>query len=470
MRAMSPFPVRTRFAPSPTGHMHVGNARTALFNWLFTRRHEGRFILRSEDTDAARSRAGFLDELLQDLHWLGVEPDEGPMTGGPVGPYRQTERSDVYAHHFDTLAQTGAAYACFCSPEKLALSRQAQAAAGQPPRYAGTCRNLSDDEREACKATGRKPALRFRVPAAREITFEDLVRGPQQFASDDIGDFVIRRADGTPSFFFGNALDDALMGITHVLRGADHLANTPRQLLLLEALDLPPPRYGHLPLLTDADGAPLSKRHGSASLRELAQAGFLPVAVANYLARLGHAYGNDDCLDMAGLAAAFDLGRLGRAPARFDRRQLEHWQRETIVRSDVASLKRWLGEEALAPVPAGLRDRFVALVAPNILFPGEAAGWAMALFGDPPELDAEALCVVEDAGKDFFRSAIEALDRHGPEAVIREVAAATGARGRKLFLPLRLALTARSDGPELDRLIVLLPPETTRRRLSRWAD
>ncbi|MGH8494847.1 MAG: glutamate--tRNA ligase [Gammaproteobacteria bacterium] len=465
--------VRTRFAPSPTGRMHLGNARTALFNWLFARRHDGRFVLRSEDTDAARSRAGFLDELLDDLDWLGLDRDEGPGTGGENGPYRQTERTDIYARRFAQLERAGAAFECYCTPEELAASRRAQAAEGRPPRYAGTCRELSAADREHRMAAGRLSALRFRVPTGRRIVFEDLVRGPQQFASDDIGDFVIRRADGTPAFFFGNALDDALMRITHVLRGEDHLANTPRQLLLLEALGLAAPRYGHLALLTDSGGAPLSKRRGSPSLRMLAEAGFLPAAVANYLARLGHAYATDDCLDLEALAHDFDVARLGRAPARYDRRQLEHWQRLAVTcleHSEPAALVRWLGEESLEQVPEDRREHFAALVAPNVLFPNEARDWGAALFGESLELDEDARQIVESAGPEFFNSALDALSRHGPQAVIHDVSVATGARGRRLFLPLRLAVTGRSDGPELERLIAMLPPEILRRRFSRWAD
>ncbi|CAN5358027.1 glutamate--tRNA ligase [soil metagenome] len=469
MRAMSDSPVRTRFAPSPTGSMHLGNARTALFNWLFARRHGGRFILRSEDTDRTRSRAAYLDTLLEDLEWLGLVVDEGPAIGGPLGPYRQTERGAIYAQYFDELEQQGAAYLCFCSPEELARSRRAQAAAGRPPRYDGTCRDLSSAQRRARRAEGRVPALRFRVPAHREVVFDDLVRGPQRFSSADLGDFVIRRADRTPAFLFGNAVDDALMRITHVLRGEDHLANTPRQILLLEALTLGQPRYAHLALLTDADGTPLSKRRGSESLAGLARAGFMPLAVANCVARLGHAYAHDGWLDLDGLAAAFSTARLGRAPARFDRRQLEHWQRETIARSDAVGLRRWIGDDRLALVPVALRDRFVELIAPNILYPEDAAEWVAILFGEPPELDPEAREVVEAAGSGFFRSAVEALAEHGPDALLRELSAATGVRGRRLFMPLRLALTARREGPELDRLIGFLPPESLRLRLSRWA-
>ncbi|HLJ37839.1 MAG TPA: glutamate--tRNA ligase, partial [Steroidobacteraceae bacterium] len=276
MASMSP-PV-TRFAPSPTGELHLGNVRTALFNLLLARHGGGRFLLRIEDTDAQRSLEAHTQSLLEELRWLGIEWDAGPDREDALGPYRQSQRTAHYAAYFAQLEKRGAVYSCFCTPLELEASRRAQLAAGRPPRYAGTCRELSAAERARRAAQGVAPTLRFRVPAGVQVTFEDLVHGPQSFATDDIGDFVVRRADGSAAFFFSNAVDDAAMGVTLVLRGEDHLANTPRQLLLLEALGLAPPAYGHLALLLGADGAPLSKRHGAASVREFRERGFLPQA------------------------------------------------------------------------------------------------------------------------------------------------------------------------------------------------
>ena len=269
----------------------MGNARTALFCALLATRDQGAFILRIEDTDAARSEPGLRrSQLREDLAWLGLHWQEGPDVGGAKGPYRQSERGAIYADYLQQLADKGEVYPCFCTAVELEMARKAQLAAGQPPRYAGTCARLGTAEIEARLAKGLKPALRFRVPEQGETVFEDLVRGRQVFAHRDIGDFIIRRADGSPAFFFSNALDDALMGITHVLRGEDHLANTPRQLLLLAALGLPAPRYAHLSLIVGQGGAPLSKREGGGSLRELRAEGLLPEALLNYLARLGHTY------------------------------------------------------------------------------------------------------------------------------------------------------------------------------------
>ncbi|HEY4972682.1 MAG TPA: glutamate--tRNA ligase, partial [Steroidobacteraceae bacterium] len=266
---MSESTVVTRFAPSPSGALHLGNARTALFNFLLARKHAGRFVLRIEDTDALRTQESMVAALCADLAWLGLHWDEGPDRPGAHGPYRQSQRTDIYQRYFERLESEQLAYACFCSNLELDLARRAQLAAGRPPRYAGTCRALSSAERAARLAQGRKPSLRFRVPSGQRIEFQDLVHGPQSFLSDDIGDFIIRRDDGSAAFFFSNALDDALMGVTHVLRGEDHLSNTPRQRLLLAALGMAPPHYGHVSLLVGDDGAPLSKRHGATGVSEL---------------------------------------------------------------------------------------------------------------------------------------------------------------------------------------------------------
>ncbi len=360
---MTTVSVKTRFAPSPTGYLHLGNVRTALFNALLARRWGGRFLLRIEDTDPERSRPEYVAALLEDLRWLGLDWREGPQIGGPHEPYAQSARGAIYAQYYQQLADSKRAYPCFCTPAELALSRKAQLTVGRPPRYAGVCARLSEAERQARLERDPRPTLRFRVPAGRMVEFTDLVRGPQRFASDDIGDFVIRRADGTPQFFFANAVDDALMEITHVLRGEDHLANTPRQLLVLEALALPAPRYGHLALIVGADGGPLSKRAGDLSVRELRAAGYLSEALLNYLARLGHSYERDVWMEPAELAAGFALEHLGRAPARYDESQLLRWQAEAVQRAIPERLWAWMGPGVHERVPPGHRDEFIALQA-----------------------------------------------------------------------------------------------------------
>ncbi len=468
---MSTLPIKTRFAPSPTGHLHLGNARTALFNLLLARREEGRFVLRIEDTDAERSRDTYLHDLLEDLRWLGLDWDEGMAAGGDAGPYRQSERHAIYAGHYARLEALDRVYPCFCSREELALSRKAALAAGRPPRYSGKCAHLSADQAAGRLAAGEPATLRFRVPAGEAVGFTDLVRGPQRFASDEIGDFIVRRADGTPAFFFTNAVDDALMGITDVLRGEDHLANTPRQILLLEALGLAPPRYGHIALVTGREGGPLSKRHGALGVRDLREAGFLPGAVLNHLARLGHYYGHDEFLDLAGLAAAFDPGRLSRAPAAHDDARLLFWQKEAVHRAGADTLWPWFGAAVRECVPDAEAEAFSATARSNVLFPEQALALAEGIYAEALEIEGEALAVVQEADGEFFTAAVEALALHDThfKALSEEVRRRTGARGKALFRPLRAALTGRLDGPELGRLLPLIGRERAARRLERWA-
>ena len=459
----------TRFAPSPTGALHLGNARTALFNFLLARRQGGAFLLRIEDTDLERSTDAFLHQLLADLGWLGLNWDlpAGASEGGVV---RQSLRGDVYADYFGRLEGAGRAYACFCSAAELEVSRRAQLAAGRPPRYAGTCRDLSAAEQAERRARGIAPTLRFRVPAGRSVAFDDFVRGPQQFATDDIGDFIVRRADGSAQFFFCNAVDDALMGITHVLRGEDHLTNTPRQILLLETLQLRVPHYGHVSLITGADGAPLSKRHGSVSVHEFRERGFLPQAIVNHLFRLGHTSDQEGWLALEEMPAHFRVNHLGRAPTRFDETQLAHWQKEALARATTEDIQRWLQPVLPATVNAECLRDFVELVRHNLVLPRDALPWVDVLFGDLPPLAEEDRRVLLETGGAFFQEAVEAVKRHGADltAVSASLQAATGKKGAALYRPLRLALTGRAHGPELAPLMKLLPAETVRRRLENW--
>ncbi|MCU0758572.1 MAG: glutamate--tRNA ligase [Steroidobacteraceae bacterium] len=467
---MSVAPV-TRFAPSPSGELHLGNVRTALFNWLLARRDAGCFVLRIEDTDAARSRPEHVAQLLEDLRWLGLDWDHGPGAGGPAAPYEQSRRGSLYADALGRLEVAGQVFACYCTPLEIELGRKAQVAAGRPPRYAGTCRELTDGQRAAHQAAGRRPSLRFRVPAGRELAFDDLVHGPQRFRSDDIGDFVVRRADGSASFFFSNALDDGLMGVTHVLRGEDHLSNTPRQLLLLEALGLPAPRYGHLALLVGEGGAPLSKRDGALSVRELRAQGYLPAAILNLLFRLGHSSPLQGLLDPAALARGFDTGHLGRAPAKLDPVQLAGWQREAVQALAADEAAAWLAPAMPAGLDPSQRAEFTAAVRANVLLPRDAALWCDVVFGEPPPPDAAAQAILREAGAAFFAAAAAASEHHARDwpALVAAVKAATGRKGPALFKPLRCALTGLDHGPELAPLLRLMPDGKARERLSRYA-
>lgn len=479
---MSQPPLKTRFAPSPTGELHLGNLRTALFNALLARGRNGAFVLRIEDTDAERSRSEYTAALQVDLRWLGLDWQEGPEVGGTAAPYLQSQRASIYDRYFQTLEAGDHAYPCFCSPQELSVARKVQQSAGKPPRYPGTCARLTPEQREAKRARGIAPTLRFRVPAGREIVFDDHVRGRQSFRSDDIGDFVIRRADGSAAFFFSNAVDDALMGITHVLRGEDHLANTPRQLLILEALGLPTPSYGHIALIVGEDGSPLSKRHGSRSIRELREEGILPLALTNHLARVGHTYESDAFMSLAELAAQFDIARLGRAPARHDASQLLHWQKEAVARASDAELWDWMGARTYQNgrriqdwVPADEALRFVRTVRENIVMPLDAYLWAGNLYAPADAFDPDARQVIREAGAGFFRAAQDTSGAADFKAFIKELGAATGRKGKELFMPLRAALSGQlsdpecggiwRNGPELVRIAALLGETRLRERL-----
>jgi len=447
--------------------MHLGNARTALFNFLLARASGGRFVLRVEDTDAGRGSESLLSSQLADLKWLGLAWDAGPGREDVRGPYRQSARGELYETHYLRLVEGGAAYPCYCSPAELEVSRRTQLAAGRPPRYEGTCRALDESGRARHLAAGRTPTLRFRVPDGRCVAFDDLVRGRQEFSTDDIGDFVIRRADGVPVFFFCNALDDALMGITHALRGEDHVANTPRQLLLLEALGLPAPAYGHLPLLLGEDGAPLSKRRGSVSVGELRDAGYLPEAVSNYLLRLGHAGAPDEWVATAEQPGTFSLERVGRSPAHFDEVQLQHWQREAVKRLSPQALDDWLSPTLPPALDAGQRRLLAATVSHNVVYPTDAQPWVDILFGDLPPPGGDVAPLLAEAGPAFFESALQALAVTGPDlpALAREIRQRTGRKGAALYMPLRAALTGRRDGPELGPLVAALGTGQLEKRL-----
>ena len=458
--------IKTRFSPSPTGLLHLGNVRAALFSALYAKKKNGHFILRIEDTDAARSEHRFADILQEDLQWLTLNWQEGPHVEGPHAPYFQSQRHVIYAKYYKILEEKKLAYACFCSDQELALNRKLQLSRGMPPRYPGTCRNLSEEEVAKRIAEGKKPALRFEVPLNKAIDFVDLVKGLQHFKSDDIGDFIIRRAEGTASFMFCNAIDDALMQVSHVLRGEDHLANTPRQLMILQTLNLHTPQYGHLSLITGDDGGKLSKREGSLSLHDLREQGYLPKAVFNYLARLSHNYGESHLMTFDELAANFHLDKISRSSARFDEHQLLHWQKEAVMSLDTGEVWHWLGEEIYHAVPEALRQDFIDAVRPNIYFPSEASEWVEILFGTGVNIKAEHIAVFKEAGAGFFEALVNAVMIHGSDlrSILAHMKDSLHVSGKKLFMPVRLALTGQMHGPELLQIVSLLGKDKMQQR------
>jgi glutamyl-tRNA synthetase/nondiscriminating glutamyl-tRNA synthetase len=457
-------PVRVRFAPSPTGHLHVGNARTALFNWLLARRHAGVFILRIEDTDAERSTLASEQSILEDLRWLGLTWDEGPDVGGPHAPYRQSERLESYRDTADALLARGLAYRCFCTPAQVEVERQAALAGRQPPRYSGRCRALDPQESARRVAAGEAAAVRFVVPAAGEVTFTDLIRGPIAVQAAQIGDPVILRSAGRPAYNFAVVVDDIQMAVTHVVRGEDHISNTTRQVLIYRALEAPPPAFAHLSLVLGPDHAPLSKRHGATSVAEFRDRGVLPEALVNYLALLGWSPGDgEELLPLEALAPRFDLTRASHSAAVFDPGKLAWMNRHYMNVAPPSRLAKealpyfaragfvTLGTDAslayvesLLPLAAGSVDRLDEIPARvSFLFEWDAAR-------------AGALVRAETDGARAVAAFAEALPPEGARsrevfrAAVARVRDATGLRGRALLHPIRLALTAAESGPELD--------------------
>src|SRR6478609_7177748 len=363
--------MRLRFAPSPTGLLHVGNARTALFNWLLARGQGGRFVLRIEDTDRERSTAESERSILDDLRWLGLDWDEGPDREGGHGPYRQSERMAIYRAHADRLLSDGRAYHCFCSQELLETDRQAAMAAGQPPRYVGRCRGIDSATARARLKAGETAVIRFRVPDHRDVSFDDAVRGTVTISTDVIGDPVLLRSDGTPAYNFAVVIDDALMGITQVIRGEDHISNTPRQVLIYEAFGWTPPRFAHLSLVLGPDHAPLSKRHGATSVAEFREKGYLPEALVNYLALIGWSPGGgDELLPLDELARRFSLGGVSHSAGVFDEEKLAWANRHYLKLAEpvrlAALVVRYLRKAGLATDPSPAAIAWLASVMPMV--------------------------------------------------------------------------------------------------------
>lgn len=454
--------MKTRFAPSPTGWMHFGNLRTALFNFLFAHKQKYTFLLRIEDTDRDRSEQQYLDDLLVDLKWLNLHWDEGP--------FLQSERSAIYDKYYQQLVDQKQAYPCFCTDELLSINRKVQIAAGQPPRYPGTCRNLSKEEVQKKLAAGMPATLRFQVPRDAIIEFVDLVKGEQRFAANDIGDFIIRRNDGCAVFMFCNAIDDAMMGVTHALRGDDHLTNTPRQLMILQALNLPAPQYGHFAMINGTDGTPLSKRNGSEAVRELRAQGYHPLAVANYLARLGHYYADNSFMTLEQLAEQFDLKHISTSPARHDISHLRHWQKEAILRCTTEEIIALIQPYIKEAIPAQHVTDFAELARDNILMPSDVTQWVTAVAAPKLELSDANREILQAAGVEFFAAAIDVIKANA-NITFKELADAvkdrTGRKGKDLFMPLRIALTGQSHGPELAKLMAFMPHALI---LSRFTD
>jgi glutamyl-tRNA synthetase len=470
--------IRTRFAPSPTGHLHVGNARTAIFNWLFTRHEGGTFVLRIEDTDRERSRPEFEEGILRDLAWLGLDWDEG-IDRGDYGPYRQSERLSrgMYQQALETLAEKNQVYYCFCSSERLEADREAERLAGRMPRYSGRCRQIPPEEAVRRVEAGEKAVRRFRVPEGL-VVFEDRIRGDIEVDSQAIGDPVVSRSDGWPTYNFAVVVDDIQMEISDVIRGEDHLSNTARQVLLYRALGAQPPRFAHLPLVLGPDHAPLSKRHGDTSLRHFAEQGYLPGAVMNCLALLGWSPADGgEVLSRDELIREFGLSRVSKAAGVFDRAKLDFLGNQHLRKAPPASLAEMalprLQSAGFLPSSVSARtgdwlERLIDLMKDSLSRLEEIAGTdtVRILFHFDPEGTLkgkeEEREIREGAAVQVIRTFASLLP---PERrlsiedyrrVVAETGRQAGAKGRNLYHPLRLALTGLPSGPELLRLVPLI--------------
>jgi nondiscriminating glutamyl-tRNA synthetase len=455
--------VRTRFAPSPTGELHAGNVRIAVLNWAVARHHGGDFVVRIEDTDAERNVADAEPQLLEDLRWLGLDWDEGPDRGGRFGPYRQSERLEHYTEAAHGLMAAGHAYPCFCSPEALQTARAGALAAGENPRYPGTCRGLDPDDAARRARDGESYALRLRTPSSGVVAVDDVVRGRVTFDAADIGDFVIVRSDGLPTYNFAVVVDDAAMAISHVIRGAGHLSNTPHQLLVYRALDHDPPVFAHAPTVLGPDRKKLSKRSGARPLRQLREEGLHPAGVVNYLSLLGWSSPTEDeVLTPERIVTEVTLDRVNAADVVFDptkMRWLSGRHIEAMSLGDLVEATRpYVETSPCAPLLAGDYRTAVEAVRSHLLAFSEVVDQLKPFLG--PDLHAApgAPTDAEAAVLKAVRTRLSTVGAWDPESIqgaLREGGQDAGVRGRGLYAPLREALTGREHGPPLDAVITV---------------
>lgn len=474
--------VRVRFAPSPTGYLHIGGARTALFNWLFARKMGGKLILRIEDTDTERLKEDSVSQILTSLKWLGINWDEGPEVGGEVGPYYQSERREIYSKYAEELLEQGKAYYCFCSSEDLEAQREKQRAAKQPFRYARTCRDMSVEEAKARAAAGEPYSVRIKIPLEGNVVVHDLIHGDVTFNMDQFDDFVIVKSNGMPTYNFAVVVDDHLMGMTHVLRAEEHLSNTPKQLLIYEALDWEPPKFGHMPMILAPDRSKLSKRHGATSVEEFRSQGYVAEAIVNYLTLLGWGPGDErELFSLEETVELFQLEQMSKKAAIYDTKKLT-WMNGQYLSSlplekilpevkpffvkDGLATEEWLENNAeyFAKLVDTVRVRVKTLQ--------EVADAAAYFFKDVEEYDEKGV------GKHFKPEAIglleqciaaieadEVYDLASTEAAYNKIAEDNGLALGKVIHPTRLALTGRTVSPGMFDVMVLLGKEKTLERM-----
>lgn len=474
--------VRVRFAPSPTGYLHIGGARTALFNWLFARKMGGKLILRIEDTDTERLKEDSVSQILTSLKWLGLNWDEGPEAGGECGPYYQSERRELYSKYAQQLLDEGKAYYCFCTPADLEAEREKQRAAKQPFRYARTCRDLDPEVAKERAAAGEPYSVRIKIPTEGSITVHDLIHGDVTFNMDQFDDFVIVKSNGMPTYNFAVVVDDHLMGMTHVLRAEEHLSNTPKQLLIYEALGFEPPKFGHMPMILAPDRSKLSKRHGATSVEEFRAQGYLPEAIINYLTLLGWGPGDErEIFTLEETVKLFELEQMSKKAAVYDTKKLT-WmngqylselplekilpEAETFFIKDGLVTKEWLAEnkEYFAKLVDTVRVRVKTLQ--------EVADASAYFFKDVEAYDEKGVAKhFKPEAAELLEKCIAALeadevfDLTSTEAIYNKIAADNGLALGKVIHPTRLALTGRTVSPGMFDVMVLLGKEKTLARM-----
>lgn len=476
--------IRVRYAPSPTGHLHIGNARTALFNYLFARHTGGKFIIRIEDTDQKRNIAGGEESQLKYLKWLGIDWDESIDVGGDYGPYRQSERQHIYQEYASDLLERGLAYKCYCTEEELALEREAQLARGEMPRYSGKCRHLTEEEKQELEKEGRKPSIRFHVPSGKVYTFNDMVKGEVSFESDGIGDFVIIKKDGMPTYNFAVSIDDHLMKISHVLRGDDHISNTPKQLMIFEAFGWEPPTYGHMTLIVNESRKKLSKRDESIIqfIEQYEELGFLPEALFNFIALLGWSpQGEEEIFTKEEFIKIFDPNRLSKSPALFDQKKLlwmnnqymKKLDRDKVVELALPHLiKAGLVPENITEEQEQWVRNLIGLYQEQMSYGAEIVELSRIFFQETIEYNEEAQAVLKEEQVPEVLTAfyneikdLEPFEAASIKTATKNVQKATGQKGKKLFMPIRVAVTGQTSGPELPVTIELLGKEKVLARL-----
>ena len=478
--------VRVRYAPSPTGNLHIGNARTALFNYLFAKHNDGDFIIRIEDTDQKRNIENGEKSQLDNLKWLGMDWDESPEKPGKYGPYRQSERRSTYDPLVDQLLLGGRAYKCYCSEEELESERDAQRSRGEMPHYGGKCANLSPKEQQAKENEGVEPVIRFRVSPENTYSFEDMVKGTITFEASSVGgDFVIVKRDGMPTYNFAVSVDDHYMEITHVLRGDDHIANTPKQLMIYEAFGWKPPTFGHMTLIINSEtGKKLSKRDESILqfIEQYRDLGYLPEAMFNFIALLGWSpVGEDEIFDQESFIKMFNPDRLSKSPAAFDPKKLDWINNQYMKQTDIETvtklamphlIKAGYIEGNLSAEKEEWVKRVIELYHEQMSYGAEIVTLASLFFTETPELDEAAKEIL--AGESVLEvlnafdkkmTELESFDAASIKAEIKSIQKETGIKGKNLFMPIRVAVTGQAHGPELPETIELLGREKTKAHL-----